>query len=107
MGSEPRSVTGSEPRTQLILGQVEGGPRHFLDRQPVHAGATLELLLDNGRWITVGYEWTWQPGALSTAHVALGVRPRTRELGAADPPTVAFELTPRAILRWPEQERAR
>ena len=107
MGSEPRSVTGSELRTQLILGQAEGGPRQFLDGQPVHVGATLELLLDNGRWITVGYEWTWQPDALSTAHVALGVRPRARELGAADPPTVACELTPRAILRRPEQERAR
>jgi len=107
MGSEPRSVTGSEPRTQLILGQVEGGPRHFVGGQPVHAGATLELLLDNGRWITAGCEWTWQPDALSAAHVALGVRSRGRDLGAADPPTVAFELTPCAILRWPEQERAR
>ena len=73
----------------------------------MHAGATLELLLDNGRWITVGHEWTWQPDALSTVHVALDARPRARELGAADPPAVSFELPPRAILRWPEQERAR
>ena len=80
---------------------------HFLDQQPVHAGATLEPLPDNGRWITVGYEWTWQPDTLSTVHVALGVRPRARELGAGDPPAVSFELPPRAILRWREQERAR
>ena len=98
---------GPEPRTHLILAQIEGGPRHFLDEQPVHAGTTLELLLDSGRWITVGCGWTWQPDVLSTVHVALGVGPRARGLGAADPPTVSFELPPRAILRWPEQERAR
>ncbi len=34
---------GHEPHTQLILGRSDGGPRHCLDGEPVHAGSTLEL----------------------------------------------------------------
>ena len=98
-------LLGYGPRTQLILGRTEGGPRHFLDGRAVHAGATLELLLDDGRWLAVRYEWSWQPEVLSAAHVALGVPTRARELVAT--PTVSFELPSRAILRWREREGSR
>ena len=68
-----QSLLGYEPHTQLILGRTEGGLRHFLDGRPVHAGGMLELLLDDGRWIRVRYEWSWQPEVRPTANVALGV----------------------------------
>lgn len=97
-------LLGYEPHTQLILGRTEGGPRHFLDGRPVHAGATLELLLDDGRCVPVRYEWGWQPDNPSTAHFARGLPASAR--GLTDPPTVSFELPARAILPWPQPERA-
>jgi hypothetical protein len=100
-----QALLGYEPHTQLILGRTEGGARHFLDGRPVHAGATLERLLDDGHWLQVRYEWSWQPDTSPTAHVALGVPAGAREL--VDPPAVSFELPPRAILRWPQRGRAR
>ena len=40
-------LLGYEPPTQWMLCRIEGGPR-FLEARPVHATATLELLLDDG-----------------------------------------------------------
>jgi hypothetical protein len=98
-------MLGYEPHTQLILGRTEGGPRHFLDGRAMHAGAPLELILGDGDWLAIRYEWSWQPDTPPTAHVALGVPGGARELAAA--PMVSFALPPRAILRWPPRERAR
>ena len=98
-------LLGYEPHTQLILGRTEGGRRHFLDGRPVQACATLELLLDDGRWLAIRYEWSWQPNVPPTAHIALGVPAGARTL-SIDPLTASFDLPPRAILRWPARERA-
>jgi hypothetical protein len=93
-------LLGYEPHTQLILGRDGGGQRHFLDGRPVHAGSSLELLLGEAGWVRVRYEWSWQPDARPTAHLALGVPAPARDL--ADGPVVSFALPERAILRWPQ-----
>jgi len=99
-------LLGYEPHTQLILGRSEGGQRHYLDGRPVHAGDTLELLLDDGCWLRVRYEWSWQPDVAPTAHIALGLPASARKQLSIDPPTTSFALPPRAILRWPESARS-
>lgn len=48
-------LLGFEPHTQLIEAADAGGRRHFLDGRPVHAGAVLELLLRDGRWLAGRY----------------------------------------------------
>ena len=93
-------LLGYEPHTQLILGRSEGGARHFLDGRPIHAGARLELLLPDERWLPIRYEWSWDPDKPPTGHMALGV-PAKGALPAI-PPSVGFDLPPDAILRWPE-----
>jgi hypothetical protein len=92
-------LLGYEPHTQLILGRTEGGPRHFLDGRHVHAGATPELLLGDGHWLRIRYEWSWGADELPRGYAALGVPARAQ--GVTDAPLVSFELPARAILRWP------
>lgn len=84
------------------MGRTEGGPRHFLDGRPVHAGTTLELMLADGRWVRIRYEWGWQADAPPTAHLPLGIPESAEKL--ADPTSVSFDLPARAILRWPAAE---
>lgn len=91
-------MLGYEPHQHLVLGRDDGGRRYFLDGRPVHAGAELDLLLADGHWLRVRFEWSWHD-ARSTAHVALGAPPEAQRQGVQ--PTVAFELAPRAVLRWP------
>lgn len=93
-------LLGYEPSTQLILGRSDGGPRHFLNGHPVHAGSSLELLLADGTWLRIRYEWDWQPDTEPTAYAALGVPAGAENL--TDAPLVSFKLPARAILRWPE-----
>jgi hypothetical protein len=88
--------------TTLQEGRDGGGPRHFLDGSAVHAGTGLELLLTDGRWLPVGYEWSFIPGRWPTAHVAIGGPwEAIRQSG----PVVSMELPPDAVLRWPEGHR--
>jgi hypothetical protein len=68
----------------------------------VHAGTSLELLLADGRWLRIRYEWNWQPDTEPTAYAALGVPAGAEKL--TDPPLVSFKLPARAILRWPERQ---
>lgn len=93
-------LLGYEPHTQLILGRTDGGARHFLNGRPVHAGATLELLLERAAWLPIRYEWNWQEGTAPTAYAAAGLPDDARSI--ADPPLIRFELPPLAVLRWPE-----
>ncbi len=92
-------LLGYEPETQLVLARTEGGPRHFLAGLPVPAGATLELLLDDGDWVSIRYEWSWRRDELPQAYIALGVPNGARAFG--ERPAVSFELPSTAILRWP------
>jgi hypothetical protein len=65
----------------------------------VHAGATLELLLDDGHWLRIRYEWSWRADELPRGYATLGVPAPAEEV--TDSPLVSFELPARAILRWP------
>jgi hypothetical protein len=94
-------MLGYEPGSQLILGRSDGGPRHFLNGHPVHAGSSLELLLDDGTWLPIRYEWTWDPAKEPTAYAALAVPAPAKKI--IDPSLVQFTLPPGAILRWPER----
>jgi TusA-related sulfurtransferase len=47
-------------------------------------GDTLELLLDDGHWLPIRYEWSWQPNVPPTAHIALGL-PDDARLAAVRP----------------------
>lgn len=96
-------LLGYEPHSQLILAHTDGGARHFLDGRLVHAGAQLELLLDDGHWLPVSYEWSWQAEEAPTASIALGLPRAAREV--TEPPVTALKLPPRAILRWPEHHQ--
>ena len=87
-----------------------GGPRHYLEDRPVHAGDTLSLLLEHGRWVEGRYEWTFKEADPPMFMLALGELPeRTREQLEAEeeqgiyrrPPLVELTLPPRAVLRWP------
>ena len=86
-----------EPDRVLVLGQDEGGARHFLAGQPVHAGTVLELRLLNDMWIRIRYEWDWQSEHPPYAYLVLGGR--GERLGW-DPGIVSFPLPERAELRW-------
>jgi hypothetical protein len=90
-----------EPLLELILARTDSGRRHFLDGRPVHAGARIELLLENGTWLPVRDEWGWDTEQPPTAHFALGLPPAAH--GIAEPPVVSIELPARAILRWPSR----
>jgi hypothetical protein len=71
--------------TRLVLGDDGGGPRYFLDGQPVHAGTLLELLEPDGTWMLGRYEWSRRRGECprfcydnNTPPVMLGVDARLR-----------------------------
>jgi len=94
-----QALLGYEPHEILVLARDRGGQRHFLDGRPVHAGATLELLLGDGHWLPIRYEWSWSLDASPTAHAGLGGPDRAVRRDVT--PAVSFDLPPRAILRWP------
>ena len=91
-------MLGYEPHQHLILGRSDGRQRHYLDGRPVHAGAALQLLLADGHWLPVRYEWSWDDTP-PRAYATLGA---PAEAARQDlHPLVEFTLPPRAILRWP------
>jgi hypothetical protein len=94
-------ILGYEPHTMMIEGESPGGRRHFLDGRPVHAGTTLDLLLPDGHWQRVRYEWSFTRETPPRAYLQLGGPAAAERLDAA--PQVSFELPPRAVLRWPER----
>jgi len=77
---------------QLCLRQDGGGWRHFLDGDPVHAGNTLLLLTTDG-WLTIRYEWCFDPNRSPTAYVYLP--------GAFGDDDVPMRLPETARLAWP------
>lgn len=91
-------MLGYEPHQHLVLGRSDGGQRHYLDGRPVHAGDGLQLLLADGHWLPVRYEWSWDDTP-PRAYAALGAPAEAarQELN----PLVEFALPSRAILRWP------
>ena len=71
-------MLGYEPAAQLILGRSDGGPRHFLNGHLVDAGSSLELLLEDGTWLPIRYEWSWQPDTQPSAYAASASLPARR-----------------------------
>jgi len=100
-GEHYAPILGSDPAQLLILGRDEGGARHFLDGRPVHAGTLLELLLPDGRWQPISYEWSWEAERPPTGTLALGAPAAAEQLG--EHPVVSFALPATAILRWPRR----
>ena len=92
-----QAMLGYEPHQHLVLGRSDGGPRHFLNGLPVHAGDGLQLLLAGGTWLPIRYEWGWDDKP-PRAYAALGAPPEAVRQDQA--PLIEFALPPRAILRW-------
>lgn len=107
-----------QPTTQgheLTLGRDGGGPRHFLDGQPVHAGAALDLLMPSGKWLPVRYESAYPHARLLVAvgparrHSDDDVETGTAELILRDD---TWEMKDhhdaaalsRARFRWPDKD---
>ena len=80
----------------LLLGQGSGGPRHFLDGEPVHAGEILLLLTVDG-WLGVRYEWSFDVNSEPTAYMALP--------GAFETTQIPFRIPADARLAWPKKRR--
>lgn len=95
-----------DPNNHLVLARTNGGPRHFLAGQPVHAGEPLELQLDGGTWLPVTYEWSWQPDRPPTGTIALAGPPGAARAGV-EPPVARLDLPPSAVLRWPDRDASR
>lgn len=94
------SLLDYEPHQHLVLARDAGGRRHFLDGRPVHAGTVLELLLADGRWLRVRYEWSWNDEP-PTAHFALGAPAEAQRQEVA--PVASLQLPSGAVLRWPAE----
>ena len=65
------------------------GSRYFLQGEPVHAGDVLELLLDDGQWQPVRFEWSAAPE-----------RRPIMVINQHD----AFALPDQAIFRWSQRK---
>jgi hypothetical protein len=52
---ETQNERGAHPR----LRHDPAGPRYYLADEPLHAGDMLELLTDDGSWVTGRYEYYW------------------------------------------------
>lgn len=105
MGYDPKTLDAlrRKPRQgRLELGEDGGGPRYFLDGDPVHAGTALELRLSGDRWVRGRFEVRWglgtPPPALFYLRLWNAHENEDDFCGAAQ---VSFELPPDAILRWP------
>jgi hypothetical protein len=94
-------LLGYDPSRLLILTREGGDVRHVLDSRPVPLGALLELLVGDGRWQPVSYQWNREPEQPPTGTLALGAPPGAQRLGRRH--YVMFTLPPDAILRWPSR----
>ena len=92
-------LLGYEPHTQLILGSSDGGQRHYLNGRPVHAGTSLELLMPDGSWLRIRYEWGFSEQHPPRAYAAIGMPQAAEKI--QEPSLIEFELPRDAILRWP------
>ena len=54
----------------LVEGRSSGGPRHYLDGVPVHAGSGMYLLTELG-WMPGRYEWGYEAGTPGRFYFAL------------------------------------
>lgn len=59
----------------LTMQQTPSGPRHFIGATPIHAGDDIEILINerDQTWLTVRYEWTFQPGMPPRLYTHFGV----------------------------------
>jgi hypothetical protein len=71
----------------------------------VHAGAPLELLMPDGRWLPGRYEWSYAGGEPPTFHIVLGGPAEAQRQDVV--PDVSFALPARAVLRWPDRTGVR
>jgi hypothetical protein len=92
-------LLGYEPHMQLIEAADGGGRRHFLDGRPVHAGATLELLMPDEQWLRGRYEWSYAGGEPPTFYIVLGGPAEAQRQDVV--PDVSFALPPRACCAGP------
>ncbi len=89
----------------LEMRPVEGGRRHHLDDQPVHAGETLELQLSDGAWLRGSYEWTFCKADCPRFNFAMYVAgtPVDPETGWDGTVVATLMLLKTHVLRWPEK----
>lgn len=78
----------------LRLSDDAGSLRYLLHGRSVQRGDLLELLLDDGTWLPVRFDWSGEEEERPSFLVALAA-----ETEASLPPLV---VPPDAILRWPE-----
>lgn len=71
-------MLGYEPAAQLILGRSDGGPQALPQRPPGGRGKLAELLLEDGTWLPIRYEWSWQPDTQPSAYAASASLPARR-----------------------------
>jgi hypothetical protein len=75
----------------LEIKREASGPRHWLDGQPVHSGALLELRTTDQGWVLGRYEWSYQERDRPTFHI--------------DEFTIR-RIAPTDLLRWPTRRQA-
>lgn len=81
----------------LSLVQEPSGQRHYLDGRGIHAGTTLEVRLESGKWLQVRYESEWPPEGLRPAFY----------LAVAGITSAKLDLPFDAQLRWPSDRFGR
>ena len=95
----------AEEGVSLELRRIDDRLVHVLAGRALENGATLELLLDDGRWIAGIYDWSGAAMRWPGLRVALGQR-RSNDSAAAGGERSAMAvlaLHPDAILRWPRR----
>lgn len=87
------AVTGAHVRGHTLEeGRSPGGPRHYIDGQPVNAGAPICLLMHTG-WVRGRYEWGFEPGTPGRFYFGLP--------GCYDSVSVAIPAAARVA--WPHE----
>lgn len=77
---------------RLTLGEDAGGPRHFVNGEPIHAGTGLDLMLEGENWLSGRFET-----ANHKPFLCFGVKGTEDEARA--------QLPEGAIVRFPELGR--
>jgi hypothetical protein len=54
-----KMINEKEEGAHPIIRHDPDGPRYYLADEPLHAGDMLELLTDDGSWVTGRYEYYW------------------------------------------------
>jgi len=79
-----------EAMASLTFRETRGGPRHFLDGEPVRAGDIIEIQMPDGSWCRGRYGRAGKLGALAALYVMFD-----QEHGAW------MEIREEDELRWP------